>query len=82
MFGYFHGPLPGNIAITVASQIPASRLFIKAFVHAQMKDNINAPVTGEFPAQRPRNGERDSIEDVIVTENSEFRSRLSMADTV
>ena len=51
---------------------PASRLFIKPFIQAQIKENIKAPrhwpfcagyspVTDEFPAQKASNAENVSI---------------------
>ena len=50
---------------------PASGLFTKPFVQAQIKENIkaprhwpcwgNSPVTGEFPAQSASNAENVSI---------------------
>ena len=38
----------------------ASRLFAKAFIQAQIKEE-NSPETGEFPAQRASNAEDVSI---------------------
>ena len=45
----------------MSSQSPASRWFAQQFVQAQIKENINASVTGEFPSQGASNAENVSI---------------------
>ena len=59
------------IMTTIASHIPASRLFTQPFIQTQLKENIQAPrhwplcgeftATGEFPAQRASYAENVSI---------------------
>ena len=46
---------------TMASQSPASRLFTQPFIQAQIKENIEISVTGEFPAQMASDAENVPI---------------------
>ena len=40
---------------------PASLLFTQPYIQGQIKESINSPVTGEFPAQMASNAENISI---------------------
>ena len=61
-------PYKNNSVITTMSswarwrlKSAASSLFTQPLIQVQIKENIKAPVTGEFPAQRASNAENVSI---------------------